>query len=118
MCFISAVCLKVCGGLGPTPWAVWGCVQGIHGDLVSPPSSERLWGAAGIGGRRELAGFVCEEQSSKERRTFGAMWGGSGSPTTAVVYGVWRRVMCAAGWKGSAALGLWSASVEHSGTDS
>lgn len=31
---------KMCAGvqvLGPTPWAVWGCIQDIHGGLVASP---------------------------------------------------------------------------------
>lgn len=39
----------------------------------SPGASEKLQGASGIGNRRR-GRFVPEEQSSKEKRTFGAMW--------------------------------------------
>lgn len=45
----------------------------------SPGASEKLQGASGIGNRRK-GRFVPEEQSNKEKRTFGAMW---------LVYGVY-----------------------------
>lgn len=53
-------------------------------------------------GGGEWAGFVPKEQSRKERRIFGAMWGDSGSPTTAVVYvvcggGSWRKTQTLTG---------------------
>lgn len=96
---VQSVFKDVCWGASarPNPMGCLGLYSGYPWGpcVISPPLRESLKGFGeqlALGGG-EWAGLVPEEQSSKERRIFGAMWGDSGSPTTAVVYGVWRRVL-------------------------